>query len=49
VSAAEQNVIAPTQERPSRDFSLVDVCIDETERRAWFLFASSARADSRGR
>jgi len=29
--------------------SLVEVWIDETERRAWFLFASMARPDSGGR
>jgi starvation-inducible DNA-binding protein len=29
--------------------SMVEVWIDETERRAWFLFASSARPDSGGR
>ncbi|MGD0529090.1 MAG: DNA starvation/stationary phase protection protein [Polyangiaceae bacterium] len=29
--------------------SLVEVWIDETERRAWFLFASIARPDSGGR
>ena len=29
--------------------SLIEVWIDETERRAWFLFATIARADSGGR
>ena len=29
--------------------SLLEVWIDETERRAWFLFASIARPDSGGR
>ncbi len=29
--------------------SLLEVWIDETERRAWFLFSSSARPDSGGR
>jgi starvation-inducible DNA-binding protein len=29
--------------------SLIEVWIDETERRAWFLHASMARPDSGGR
>jgi len=35
-----------------RDFataSLLEVWIDETERRAWFLFESAERPDSGGR
>ena len=46
---AAQKPAAPV--RKHRDIataSLIEVWIDETERRTWFLFESSRRADSGG-
>ncbi|MGE5117571.1 MAG: DNA starvation/stationary phase protection protein, partial [Betaproteobacteria bacterium] len=37
------------QHRDVATASLIEVWLDETERRAWFLFETSRRADSAGR